>query len=379
MSNAYGITETNLLAQLPRVLAEDESANALGAAAAEALANRQAEIPLATIYTRIDELDEDLLDQLAYDFKIDWYGYDLPIQAKRNLLKTNWYVHRHRGTTAGVRTAIQAIYPKSDVEEWWQDWYDNGQPYHFTVVLDATENPVFPVRGQDFFWAVGIYKPVRSWLDGVAFRASIHIKIGVGARWLVYYGRVCGTYPYRKTLGKLVSEDLTLHTHAEGIGYRDPFTGELVAGTHPAPAVLGDIEAHDLTIEALGEWMAYRDPFTKELVSGTHPAPAVLGDIEAHDLTIEAFGDGLAYRGPISGTNPQRAVEGEFLETGILVDGELMGLVYRTPYADESMTGTLPEPAMSGGANDGALSASSDGASLSFYTRMCGSAPGNLF
>ena len=346
MSNAYGITETNLLAQLPRVLAEDTSVNALGAAAAEAMANRQAEIPLATIYTRIDELDEDLLDQLAYDFKIDWYGYDLPIQAKRNLIKTNWYVHRHLGTTAAVRTAIQAIYPESDVEEWWQDWYDNGQPYHFTVVLEATENPIIPVTSGDIFWAIGIYKPVRSWLDGVAYRASIHIRIGVGAHWLVYYGRVCGTYPYRKTLGKLNPVDLTLYTHAEGIGYRDPFTGELVAGTHPAPAVQGDIEAHDLTIEALGEGLAYRDPFTGEIVSGVHP---------------------------------QRAVEGEFLEAGILVDGELVGLTYRTPFADESMTGAFPEPALSGGANDGALSASSDGASLSFYTRMCGSTPGNLF
>ena len=74
------------------------------------------EIEKAAIYPRIDELDEALLDILAYDFKVDWYGYDYPLETKRALLKSSFYIHRHLGTKGAVEAAIQSVYPKSIVK-----------------------------------------------------------------------------------------------------------------------------------------------------------------------------------------------------------------------------------------------------------------------
>jgi len=106
MNSAYGITEANLLAQLPRVLAEDENTDALGAAAAEVLAAQQADIALASIYARIDELPEGLLDILAYDFKVDWYDYDASLDIKRATIKDCFFIHRTRGTKAAVARGV---------------------------------------------------------------------------------------------------------------------------------------------------------------------------------------------------------------------------------------------------------------------------------
>lgn len=68
-------TAEEFLRALPPVLRNDRRMMALGQVVAEELSDRMSEIEKAAIYPRIDELDEALLDILAYDFKVDWYGY----------------------------------------------------------------------------------------------------------------------------------------------------------------------------------------------------------------------------------------------------------------------------------------------------------------
>ena len=123
-------TAEEFLRALPPVLRNDRRMMALGQVVAEELSDRMSEIEKAAIYPRIDELDEALLDILAYDFKVDWYGYDYPLETKRALLKSSFYIHRHLGTKGAVEAAIQSMYPKSIVEEWF-DYVEGGNPYTF--------------------------------------------------------------------------------------------------------------------------------------------------------------------------------------------------------------------------------------------------------
>lgn len=85
-------TAEEFLRALPPVLRNDSRMIALGQVVAEELSDRMSEIEKAAIYPRIDELDEALLDILAYDFKVDWYGYDYPLETKRALLKSSFYI-----------------------------------------------------------------------------------------------------------------------------------------------------------------------------------------------------------------------------------------------------------------------------------------------
>ena len=178
MSDIHGMTAENLLRTLPDVLKSDESMAALVVSVAQVLSERLSEIQRLTIYSRIDELPEELLDILAYDFKVDWWDGDYTLKEKRKTLKDSWRVHRMLGTKAAVETAISAIYQNTQVSEWFEY---NGEPYHFKLLIDATYENVDPAKHQRVLDRVEYYKNLRSVLDEVEYYDS-------GGSAIVYFG-----------------------------------------------------------------------------------------------------------------------------------------------------------------------------------------------
>ena len=179
----HGITAETLLSTFPTALQASSSTAALAQGAARLLAQRPAEIDLLRLYAAIDRLPEPLLDLLACDFKVDWWDPDYSIEEKRRTLKNSWRVHRHMGTKAAVETAIQAIYPDSIVEEWWQY---GGDPYHFRLRVDATEAQDAADAGKrrKVLARVDCYKSLRSHSDGVTYLMRpqpVHILAGGAA------------------------------------------------------------------------------------------------------------------------------------------------------------------------------------------------------
>lgn len=181
------ITAESLLSTLPRALAEDENLLALASVAADSLAAHNDRIDDLLIYANIDNLPEDLLDMLAYDFKVDWWDYSYSLEEKRKTLKRSWYVHKYMGTTAAVKSALSSIYPSAILEEWFD--YD-GEPYHFRIRQLVDEQTVDPVKHETVIKLVHFYKNLRSVLDGViytgmsgdvsSFASAMPLFIGVG-------------------------------------------------------------------------------------------------------------------------------------------------------------------------------------------------------
>ncbi len=167
MSNAHGLTKENLLFTFPVGLRENPSIAALGDVTMEALAKRPAEIGRLSIYPRIDELPEKLLDILAYDFKVDWWDPNYSLEEKRRVFKGNWYVHQHMGTKAAVETAIRAIYPLTTVEEWFE--YEGGQPYHFRLRINITSDSGDLARQKRVLERLNFYKNLRSHVDEIKY------------------------------------------------------------------------------------------------------------------------------------------------------------------------------------------------------------------
>lgn len=167
MSNAHGLTKENLLFTFPVGLRENPSIAALGDVTMEALAKRPAEISRLSIYPRIDELPEKLLDILAYDFKVDWWDPNFTLEEKRRVFKDSWYVHQHMGTKAAVETAIRAIYPLTTVEEWFE--YEGGQPYHFRLRINITSDSGDLARQKRVLERLNFYKNLRSHVDEVKY------------------------------------------------------------------------------------------------------------------------------------------------------------------------------------------------------------------
>ena len=170
-----GITGENLLRILPPALTQDPSMVALASAGAEALAARLAEIDRVRTISNIDGLEEAVLDILAHDFKVDWYDPEYSLEEKRRTLKDNWLVHRRLGTKYAVRTALNAVYPETIVQEWFEY---GGNPYCFRVVLPAVGELTIE-KQKRVLSRIQYYKNLRSHLDKIValVEAAAHVPM----------------------------------------------------------------------------------------------------------------------------------------------------------------------------------------------------------
>ena len=239
--NKYGPTKENLLLALPHVLRQDPNMLALADSIATVLSAQWDEIDLLRIYQRIDELDEELLDILAYDFKVDWWDPNYSLDVKRQVLKDNWRVHRMLGTRAALELALSAIYPGARAEEWFEY---GGTPYCFRLYIDASDADIGDAKHRRVLDKVNYWKNLRSHLEGIEYHKTIptgnlYAGVGVVARRHISIlnarqqaSELAGTQyaavglqamPYRTILNG--GGGIYLEQPPIGGGYRQPFAG----------------------------------------------------------------------------------------------------------------------------------------------------------
>ena len=167
--NDNDIYSVDFTRSLPPTLKNDPEMNALGRVIAEQLQITARQIRQNIIYARIDELDEQTLDILAYDLHVDWYDHSYPIEVKRQTIKDSVKIHRRLGTKYAVETALGAVFPGTRVEEWFEY---GGDPYTFRVIINATENGVTAAQQAAVLERVIFYKNLRSHLEAVRFKVE---------------------------------------------------------------------------------------------------------------------------------------------------------------------------------------------------------------
>ena len=147
---------------LPAPLRNDEKMLALGKSIALELQENIRLARLSIIFPRIDELNDTLLDILAYDLHIDWYDCDSPIDLKRAIIKQSVKVHKRMGTKPAVESVIRAYFGSGEVKEWHEY---GGKPHHFRIL---SSNPgLTNERYNDFFRILSSVKRLSSWLDTI--------------------------------------------------------------------------------------------------------------------------------------------------------------------------------------------------------------------
>lgn len=152
---------------LPPALKNDPTMTALARVIAEQLQITARQIRQNIIYARIDELDEQTLDVLAYDLHVDWYDYSYPIEVKRQTIRDSVRVHRNLGTKFAVETALGAVFPGTRVQEWFEY---GGNPYMFRVIIGATESGVSADKQAAVLERVRFYKNLRSHLEAISYQ-----------------------------------------------------------------------------------------------------------------------------------------------------------------------------------------------------------------
>ena len=166
------ISEESAMMLLPGVLAQDEGMRQLAEVTAKDIDGMIELANMANIFSRIQELDEEMLDLLAEMLNVDWYETDADVETKRTQIESSWYVHRKRGTKAAVVQAFKDVWQESSVSEWWEY---GGQPYHFRVSIAGELTPENIERCTRILEKV---KNARSMLDAVEYmaeKADVHL------------------------------------------------------------------------------------------------------------------------------------------------------------------------------------------------------------
>ena len=138
-------------------------------AAARALDDELQKITVATrnalLLPRLDELSEEVIDLLAWQWHVDFYEpVGMDIETKRKLIKNSIAWHRIKGTPAAVEQVVSAVFDTSHVQEWFEY---GGKPYHFKVITeDVTTDPNVLARMRR---AINAAKNTRSWLETIEF------------------------------------------------------------------------------------------------------------------------------------------------------------------------------------------------------------------
>lgn len=166
-----------MLGTFPEALAQDEEQKALAKVTADEFEELYINNNLASLYTRIDDLSEEMLDILAYDFKVDWWDKNYSIEEKRSTLKSSWSVHRKLGTPGAVSRAISAIYKNVEILEWWKY---NGNSHYFKLLIDTGGVFADYEKLLRLIERVRFYKNKRSLIETIEFDIEKEMPIFYG-------------------------------------------------------------------------------------------------------------------------------------------------------------------------------------------------------
>lgn len=118
----------------------------------------------AFIIPRINELSEDVIDLLAWQWHVDFYEPDLPLTTKRELVLDSIKWHRKKGTKASIISALEKLGFVPTVKEWFEI---GTEPHTFEIYghyKDDDLNVFFlgPDTDEILTRVVEITKPARS-------------------------------------------------------------------------------------------------------------------------------------------------------------------------------------------------------------------------
>lgn len=298
MLNLYD--DSTIKQTLPESIKNDKEVQSICDAIQPKFDTAYGDILNVLLLPRLDELSEALLDELAWQYHVDFYRDNYPLETKRTLIRSAIERHRIKGTPAVVQEVVKTCYQYAVIEEWFEY---GGDPYYFRILLRA-QDPAPPLSIGEVVQLIDAYKSYRSWLEGIYYHVPHDLVIGTHFGYEAYWGRVCGTYPYRRRYGSIEDPDLIIETAKGGVLYRNPFTKEIVAGTFPQRATHGEIRNEAIVAETEKGGMLYRNPFTDELDAGTFPERAVTGSIDGDGITANTAAGDISYSPRYCGSTP---------------------------------------------------------------------------
>lgn len=130
------------------------------------------------IIPRIDELNEDMIDILAWQFHVDFYEpLGLSLDKKRQLVKNSIKCHQRKGTKSVLEEIINLLFfDKFKIYEWFEY---NGEPYFFKI--ESTNHIINQSFFEELIRAIYAVKNTRSWLELIKIIRKFKFELKIGS------------------------------------------------------------------------------------------------------------------------------------------------------------------------------------------------------
>lgn len=162
---------------LPSSIATDTTVKNISLCTEKLLQDVAGQTAVLLLLPHLDELPENIIDELAWEYHVDTYNADFDVAVKRELVRQSIAWHRKKGTPAAVTEMLSTIYASAQLEEFWEY---GGEPYHFRVTVGEDRSDSAQTI-DDAIRVIKLSKNVRSWLDGIKFRRNVSGIMYTGA------------------------------------------------------------------------------------------------------------------------------------------------------------------------------------------------------
>ncbi|TKI50664.1 phage tail protein I [Lysinibacillus tabacifolii] len=185
---------SDILKLLPYSLRQDPVLEAIAEAAEIQLKQTYQEAEVVSNLVNIDEMPGELLDLLAFEKHVDFYQANLPIDQKRNLVKSSISLHRKKGTPAAIQQVFNKLALDSKLKEWFQY---GGEPYYFKIEVNIKDKSVSQKTLNSLIMMINEYKNIRSHLEKIEVFFTTNGKTQVGACSI--FGEDISVFPWQIT------------------------------------------------------------------------------------------------------------------------------------------------------------------------------------
>lgn len=116
----------------------------------------------------------DILPWVAWAHSVDEWNDEWSDEIKRSVIRTSFEVHRFKGTSHAIKTALSSLRIKTQLREWWEKGGSN-RPGTITVLAFLTDN----IAGGDSLINEESLEQVYRIVNATK-RRSIHFEIELG-------------------------------------------------------------------------------------------------------------------------------------------------------------------------------------------------------
>lgn len=119
-----------------------------------------------------DTIPAHLLPWLAWAFSVDDWNNNWTEAEKREVIKNSLYVHKHKGTLAAIKRAVEPLGYIIRIVEWWEDT-PKAEPYTFRLEVGLLDKGVDESIYDQFETLIESNKNLRSHMKALTVKSEV--------------------------------------------------------------------------------------------------------------------------------------------------------------------------------------------------------------